>query len=42
MINKSLNYIYKTTPSYSLKCKKNTEFKNLNLVITKNGKIMLL
>ena len=28
--------------SYCLKCRKNTESKNANVVKTKNGKIMLL
>ena len=42
MINKSLNYIYKTTTSCCLKCRKNTESKNPKIVKTKNGRMMLL
>ena len=34
--------IYKTTISYCLKCRKNTESKNLKVGRTKNGRIMLL
>ena len=40
--DKSLNYIYKTMPSFCLKCRKNTESKNPKVVKTKNGRIMLL
>ena len=45
MINNSFKlyiYIYKTMLSYCLKCSKNTESGNSNVVGTKNGKIMLL
>ena len=41
MINKSLNQIYKTIPSYCLKRRKSTERKNQKVMKTKNGKIML-
>ena len=42
-MNKSLNnVIYKTILSYCLKCRKNTESKNLEAVRTKNRRIMLL
>ena len=34
--------IYKTMLSYCLKCRKNTESKNLKVVKTKNRRIMLL
>ena len=33
--------IYKTMLSYCLKCRKNTESKNPEVVRTKNGRIML-
>ena len=34
--------ICKTSLSYCLKCRKNTEGKNTNVLRTKNGRIMLL
>ena len=34
--------MYKTMLSYCLKCRKNTESKNPQVVKTKNGRIMLL
>ena len=42
MINKSLNYIYKTMSSYCLKCRKKIESKNPTVVKTKNRKTMFL
>ena len=35
-------YIYKTTSSYCLKCRKNPECKNSKVVKTKNGRIIFL
>ena len=42
MINKSLNYMYKTVSSYCANCQKSTENKYPNVVKTKNGRKMLL
>ena len=41
IINKNLT-VYKTILSYYLKCRKNTESKNPEVVKTINGRIMLL
>ena len=40
--NKSSNYIYKTRLSYFLKSRKKTESKNPKVIVSKNGRIMLL
>ena len=42
MTNRSLNYIFKATLSFCLKCRKNTEIKNLKVVKTTNGRIIIL
>ena len=42
MINKILNYVHKTMPSYCLKCRKNSESENPKVAKTNNGRIILL
>ena len=41
-VHRIFQSIYKTMLSYCLKCRKNTEIKNLNVVTTKNERMMLL
>ena len=42
LINKTLNHIQNNAILFSLKCRKNTENKNPEVVRTKNERIMLL
>ena len=42
MTNRSLNYIFKAMLFFCLKCRKNTEIKNLKVVKTTNGRIIIL